>query len=403
MDPKCDINAMRRRIGMVFQSFNLYPHMTALGNVTLALRKVIGRNRRDADAAGREALERVGLADKAGAYPAELSGGQQQRVAIARALSLEPKIMLFDEPTSSLDPELVGSVLAVMRDMRRAGMTMVVVSHEMRFAREAADRVVFMEAGRIVEEGPPERIFAAAGERAHARFRGGDRTVTPLERFVDTFLNPRLMARYWPDIAQGMLVTVEIALAVVVTGVALGLGLAVLRSYRVRPVNALIVVFVDVFRALPPLVLILIIYFGLPNIGVNLSSYAVLWLVLSLVLGAFAEEIFWAGILSVRKGQWDAARSTGLGFGRTLLYVVLPQAVRLAVPPLTNRTIAITKNTALGTVIGVGEIINQAQTAVSFSGNATPLMMGAVAYIVVFIPVVLLGAHVERRFAWRRA
>ncbi len=227
--------------------------------------------------------------------------------------------------------------------------------------------------------------------------------MTPFERFVDTFLNPRLMARYWPDIAQGMLVTVEIALAVVVTGVALGLGLAVLRSYRLRPVNALIVVFVDVFRALPPLVLILIIYFGLPNVGVNLSSYAVLWLVLSLVLGAFAEEIFWAGILSVRKGQWDAARSTGLGFGRTLLYVVLPQAVRLAVPPLTNRTIAITKNTALGTVIGVAEIINQAQTAVSFSGNATPLMMGAVAYIVVFIPVVLVGAHVEHRFAWRRA
>ena len=185
------------------------------------------------------------------------------------------------------------------------------------------------------------------------------------------------MARYWPDIAQGMLVTVEIALAVVVTGIALGLALAVLRSYRVRPVNALIVVFVDVFRALPPLVLILIIYFGLPNIGLNLSSYAVLWLVLSLVLGAFAEEIFWAGILSVRKGQWDAARSTGLGFGRTLLYVVLPQAVRLTVPPLTNRTIAITKNTALGTVIGVAEIINQAQTAVSFSGNATPLMMAA--------------------------
>ncbi|HKG81743.1 MAG TPA: amino acid ABC transporter ATP-binding protein [Beijerinckiaceae bacterium] len=168
MDKKCDINAMRRRIGMVFQSFNLYPHMTALGNVTLALRKVIGRNRRDADAAGRDALERVGLADKADAYPAELSGGQQQRVAIARALSLEPKIMLFDEPTSALDPELVGSVLAVMRDMRRAGMTMVVVSHEMRFAREAADRVIFMEAGRIVEEGPPERIFSAP-ENARTR------------------------------------------------------------------------------------------------------------------------------------------------------------------------------------------------------------------------------------------
>jgi polar amino acid transport system ATP-binding protein len=168
MEKKCDINAMRRRIGMVFQSFNLYPHMTALGNVTLALRKVLGRSRREADEIGRAALEQVGLADKAAAYPAELSGGQQQRVAIARALSLEPKIMLFDEPTSALDPELVGSVLAVMRDMRRAGMTMVVVSHEMRFAREAADRVMFMEAGRIVEEGPPERIFGAP-ENARTR------------------------------------------------------------------------------------------------------------------------------------------------------------------------------------------------------------------------------------------
>ncbi|MFL5217373.1 MAG: amino acid ABC transporter ATP-binding protein [Microvirga sp.] len=167
-DPRTDLKKLRSEVGMVFQSFNLYPHMTALGNVTLALRKVIGRSRREADEIGRAALEQVGLADKAGAYPAELSGGQQQRVAIARALSLEPKIMLFDEPTSALDPELVGSVLAVMRDMRRAGMTMVVVSHEMRFAREAADRVIFMEAGRIVEEGPPERIFSAP-ENARTR------------------------------------------------------------------------------------------------------------------------------------------------------------------------------------------------------------------------------------------
>ena len=161
MDPKCDLNAMRRRIGMVFQSFNLYPHLTALGNVTLALRKVIGKSRREADELGRAALDRVGLIDKVAAYPGELSGGQQQRVAIARALALEPKIMLFDEPTSALDPELVGSVLATMRDMRESGLTMVVVSHEMRFARDAADRVVFMEAGRIVEEGPPDRMFGA--------------------------------------------------------------------------------------------------------------------------------------------------------------------------------------------------------------------------------------------------
>src|SRR6201986_5228052 len=165
---KTHINAMRRRIGMVFQSFNLYPHMTALGNVTLALRKVLKKPRAEADATRLTALERVGLADKARSYPNELSGGQQQRVAIARALALEPEMMLFDEPTSALDPELVGSVLAVMRDLQASGMTMVVVSHEMRFAREAADRIVFMDHGMVLEQGSPEQIFTAA---THERTR----------------------------------------------------------------------------------------------------------------------------------------------------------------------------------------------------------------------------------------
>jgi polar amino acid transport system ATP-binding protein len=165
---KTDINAMRRRIGMVFQSFNLYPHLTALGNVTLALRKVLRKPRDEAEAMALAVLRRVGLAEKAKSYPSELSGGQQQRVAIARALALEPKMVLFDEPTSALDPELVGSVLSVMRDLRESGMTMLVVSHEMRFAREAADRIVFMDHGTILEQGPPEQIFTAA---THERTR----------------------------------------------------------------------------------------------------------------------------------------------------------------------------------------------------------------------------------------
>ena len=159
-----DLNALRRSMGMVFQSFNLYPHMTALGNVTLALRRVLKKPRSEAEALGRRALAGVGLADKALSYPSELSGGQQQRVAIARALALDPKIVLFDEPTSALDPELVGSVLAVMRELKRRGMTMLVVSHELRFAREAADRVVFIDDGRIVEEGSAEAIFTAPRE-----------------------------------------------------------------------------------------------------------------------------------------------------------------------------------------------------------------------------------------------
>ncbi|MDA8869892.1 amino acid ABC transporter ATP-binding protein [Rhizobiaceae bacterium] len=157
--PKVDLNAMRRRIGMVFQSFNLYPHMTALGNVTLALTKVERLPKGQALEKGMAALAEVGLADKADTYPAALSGGQQQRVAIARAVALEPRVMLFDEPTSALDPELVGDVLDVMLKVRAAGMTMLVVSHEMRFAREAADRVVFMDGGLIVEQGTPEALF----------------------------------------------------------------------------------------------------------------------------------------------------------------------------------------------------------------------------------------------------
>jgi len=221
--------------------------------------------------------------------------------------------------------------------------------------------------------------------------------------FIERFFKPEIIARYTPDILRAMLVTVEVALLVVVTGLALGLFLAVVRSFRFAPINALIVVYVDMFRALPPLVLVLLVYFGLPNVGINLPSFVVLWLVLALVLAAFAEEIFWAGILSVPKGQWEAARSTGLGFAATLGYVVLPQALRLTVPPITNRTVAITKNTALGTVIGVPEILNQATTAQSFSANATPLMMGALAYIILFIPVVALGRFLETRFAWRRS
>ncbi len=165
-----DINAMRRRIGMVFQQFNLYPHLSATGNITLALRKVLKKNSAEASAIAGEMLQKVGLEEKADAYPGELSGGQQQRVAIARAMALEPKVMLFDEPTSALDPELVGSVLKVMRQLRDSGMTMVVVSHEMRFAREAADRILFMSDGRIVEEGSPEQIFENPSQQRTREF-----------------------------------------------------------------------------------------------------------------------------------------------------------------------------------------------------------------------------------------
>jgi polar amino acid transport system ATP-binding protein len=156
-----EVAKKRAQIGMVFQHFNLFPHMTALENVALAPIRVLGARREHARARGRELLARVGLADKLDTYPVALSGGQQQRVAIARALAMQPKLMLFDEPTSALDPELVGDVLDAMRQLAKDGMTMIVVTHEIGFAREVADKVVFMDAGIVIEQGPPAQILAA--------------------------------------------------------------------------------------------------------------------------------------------------------------------------------------------------------------------------------------------------
>ncbi len=159
-DPDIDIDRIRSRIGMVFQSFNLFPHMTVLGNLTIAQRRVKKRAKDEAERVGREMLDRVGLAEKADAYPGHLSGGQQQRVAIARALCMNPDMMLFDEPTSALDPELVGEVLQVMRSLADEGMTMLVVTHEMGFAREVGSRLIFMDDGVIVEQGHPREVLS---------------------------------------------------------------------------------------------------------------------------------------------------------------------------------------------------------------------------------------------------
>ncbi len=158
-DAKCNINLHRQKMGMVFQHFNLFPHMTILKNMTLGPIKLLHKSKEEAEAKAMELLERVGLADRAHTYPNQLSGGQKQRVAIVRALSMEPEVMLFDEPTSALDPEMVGEVLEVMRDLAKSGMTMVVVTHEMGFAREVGSRVIFMDEGKIIEENTPQEIF----------------------------------------------------------------------------------------------------------------------------------------------------------------------------------------------------------------------------------------------------
>lgn len=223
-----------------------------------------------------------------------------------------------------------------------------------------------------------------------------------MNSLIDTFFNLAVMRQYLPQVLQGMVVTIGLGVVVVLTGLALGLVLAVLRSLRIRVLNVLIVLFADVFRAVPALVILIIIYFALPSVGIRLSGLVSAWLGLSLVLAAFAEEIVWAGILSVPRGQWEAARATGLGVGACMRHVVLPQALRMTIAPLTSRAIVITKNTALASVLAVGEILYQAQAGYSFSYNPSPLTLGAIAYLVLFIPLVWFGRWVEGRYAWKR-
>ncbi|QHI98378.1 ABC transporter permease subunit [Xylophilus rhododendri] len=217
---------------------------------------------------------------------------------------------------------------------------------------------------------------------------------------VDNFFNPAFMLKYGPSIAFGLWETVQMAVLVVATGLAGGLLLAALRTFAFKPANFLIVVFADICRALPPLVLIIVCYFGLPLLGLRLPGFFVAWAVLSAILMAFAEEVFWAGLNSIHKGQWDAARSTGLGLARTLRLVILPQAVRVVVPPLTSRVVATVKNTALASTVAVPDMLSRASEALAEGANTTPLTMAAIGYLLLLLPLVLLSRRLERRYAW---
>jgi polar amino acid transport system permease protein len=221
-----------------------------------------------------------------------------------------------------------------------------------------------------------------------------------VDQLAKYFFNLDVMARAFPAMLEGFWMTLEIAVAVVVLGLAGGLALAVVRAFGIRPLNWLIVFFVDLLRAIPQLVVIMLVYFALPSAGLQLSSVASTIVSLAAVLAAVSEEVFWAGITIVPRGQWEAARSTGLGFFQTLIYVVLPQAVRVAIPPLTNWTIAITKGTALGAAVAVPEIIGQALSAQSIAANPSPLTLGAAMYLVIFAPLVRVSRWVERRYGW---
>ena len=219
---------------------------------------------------------------------------------------------------------------------------------------------------------------------------------------IQTFFNPEIIAASWPIVRAGLRNTVLLSLLVVPLGLLGGLILALLASVKIPAVRWPLMAWVDFFRAFPPLVLLILLFAGLPFAGLELGGFVCVAVAFFLNTGAYYGEILRAGIDSVPVGQVEAARSTGLSFGQTLMNVVLPQAFRLTIPPLTNRTISITKGTALGTVVAVTEILGQASSAMSNSYNPSPLMMGAAAYLVLFLPVVVAARWVETKFAWKR-
>ncbi len=218
--------------------------------------------------------------------------------------------------------------------------------------------------------------------------------------FGAQFFDPGVAAQYLPAMLQALTVTVGLALAIIPTGLAAGLMLCLLRTLRIGPLSLLVIGYADVLRCLPPLTLMFVFYFAFPLSGLSMNGPEAAWLALSLVLAAFSEEIFWTAILSVNKGQWEAARSTGLGFGGTLFHVVLPQAMRIALPPLTNRTIAITKGVALASAVSVPEMLGEATAATSYASNSTPLIMAVVGYLAIFLPLAIFSRRLERRMRW---
>jgi len=219
-----------------------------------------------------------------------------------------------------------------------------------------------------------------------------------MQQLVENYFNLAILSRSFPELLRGFGVTVQVALATIVLGVGLGLVLAVTRAFAIKTVNALIVVYVDLFRTLPQLVVIICVYFALPYAGITLSPFAATVLALGAVLSAFATEAFWAGILAIPRGQWDAAHSLGLRFLPIIFKVILPQAIRLAIPLLTNRAIAITKGTALGTAVSLPEVLGAAQSATAIAANPSPLTLAAALYLLFFIPLVIASRRLEARY-----
>jgi polar amino acid transport system permease protein len=224
-----------------------------------------------------------------------------------------------------------------------------------------------------------------------------------MDQIARYFFDFSLLSAYWPDILRGFLITIEMSVLTIVIGIPLGLALAILRLYGIRPLNWLIIFYIDFFRSIPQLVLIVLAYFALPYFGLVLEPFTATVLALAIVLSAFSEEIFWAGINAVAKGQWEAGRSTGLSFTRTLAYIILPQVVRMSIPPLTNRAIGISKGTTLGSVVAVPELLNVTSSIQSNVANPTALTVGALLFLLLFLPFVRFTRWLEHAYAHPRS
>jgi polar amino acid transport system permease protein len=220
-----------------------------------------------------------------------------------------------------------------------------------------------------------------------------------MDVIVEKFFNFAILTPYWPVIFQGTLITISMSVMTLLIGIPLGFVIAFLRTYEIRLLNFLIIVYVDIFRSIPGLVLVFIVYFSLPYFGLSISSYWTTVLSLAVVLSAFAEEILWASITSVPRGQWEAGRSTGLSFTSTLVNIILPQSIRMSIPPLTNRAIAISKMTTLGSVVAVSDLLGTVASIQSNIANPTALTAGALIFVIMFVPLVKLSRALEGKFS----
>ena len=360
---------------MVFQQFNLFPHLTALDNIARPLRSVKRISRQEAESIAAASLQSVGLLNWAAHYPGELSGGQSQRVAIARALSLDPEVMLFDEPTSALDPELVGEVLGVMRLLAESGMTMVIVTHELNFAREIGDFMVFMDEGVILESGP----------------RG----------FLDTCVNPRtkavpgggalMLATYdwsliWENkvaFLNGLKVAIEVSFVAMVLSVVFGIFLAAARM-RQGPISWLAVAYINIFRGVPALVSVIWVYFGWSLlVGISFTVFQAGVIALVALYSAFIAEIYRSALEAIPRGQREAGLALGMHPLRVFVQITLPQATKIAIPNIGSMFIGMVKDTSVFTVIGLLEVVRVTQNINSVTFQPFVLYTAAAALYVI--------------------